>query len=210
MTDVSSTGSSTSSSMTLLWKDALHEYGPHKIFYNRFIRWSRSGIFNKVLLNLLSKTALQHDWWLMPLTSKRTEGGLKSKLHAVCNASGQPIVFHLTDCQVSDYRGAAVSLDSLPKPRSCWGTGAIVLIGFAMPDSTMGSLRAFWAGVAGKNQSRMRKSFISNDTRLKSCLADSRRAQNCHTLWSEYSHLLLHYLYRSHCHFLQLTSPEPR
>lgn len=36
----------------LQWKDAPREYGPHKTLYNRFIRWSRMGIFNKIFLEL--------------------------------------------------------------------------------------------------------------------------------------------------------------
>jgi Transposase and inactivated derivatives len=42
----------------LQWKDAPREYGPHKTLYNRFIRWSRLGIFKKSLENSLNKTAL--------------------------------------------------------------------------------------------------------------------------------------------------------
>ena len=30
------------------WKDAPREYGPYNILYNRFIRWSRWGVFNKI------------------------------------------------------------------------------------------------------------------------------------------------------------------
>ena len=33
----------------LQWKDAPKEYGPHKTLYNRFIRWSRLGVFNRIL-----------------------------------------------------------------------------------------------------------------------------------------------------------------
>ena len=32
----------------LRWRDAPKDYGPHKTIYNRFIRWSRLGVFNKV------------------------------------------------------------------------------------------------------------------------------------------------------------------
>ena len=32
------------------WRDALREYGPHKTIYNRFIRWSRLGVFNRIWL----------------------------------------------------------------------------------------------------------------------------------------------------------------
>ena len=40
----------------LQWKDAPREYGPHKTLYNRFIRWSRMGVFNNILTEL-AKTA---------------------------------------------------------------------------------------------------------------------------------------------------------
>jgi putative transposase len=32
----------------LRWRDAPKEYGPHKTIYNRFIRWRRLGVFNKI------------------------------------------------------------------------------------------------------------------------------------------------------------------
>ena len=40
----------------LRWRDAPPEYGPYKTLYNRFIRWSRMGIFNNIFFEL-SKTA---------------------------------------------------------------------------------------------------------------------------------------------------------
>jgi putative transposase len=36
----------------LRWRDAPVEYGPPKTLYNRFIRWSRMGVFNRVLEGL--------------------------------------------------------------------------------------------------------------------------------------------------------------
>jgi putative transposase len=36
----------------LRWRDAPPEYGPHKTIYNRFIRWSRLGVFNKIFAAL--------------------------------------------------------------------------------------------------------------------------------------------------------------
>ena len=32
----------------LQWKDAPAAYGPHKTLYNRFIRWSRMGVFDRI------------------------------------------------------------------------------------------------------------------------------------------------------------------
>ena len=39
----------------LQWKDATREYGPHKTLYNRFIRWSRLGVFNKIFAELVEQ-----------------------------------------------------------------------------------------------------------------------------------------------------------
>ena len=39
----------------LRWRDAPPEYGPHKTVYNRFIRWSRLGVFNKIFAALTRK-----------------------------------------------------------------------------------------------------------------------------------------------------------
>jgi len=39
----------------LRWRDAPKEYGPHKTIYNRFIRWSRMGVFSKIFAVLASK-----------------------------------------------------------------------------------------------------------------------------------------------------------
>jgi transposase len=39
----------------LRWRDAPKEYGPHKTIYNRFIRWSRLGVFNKIFATLARK-----------------------------------------------------------------------------------------------------------------------------------------------------------
>ena len=36
----------------LRWRDAPAAYGPHKTIYNRFIRWSRMGIFNRIFAEL--------------------------------------------------------------------------------------------------------------------------------------------------------------
>lgn len=38
----------------LQWRDAPHEYGPHKTLYNRFVRWSEKGIFQKIFIELVA------------------------------------------------------------------------------------------------------------------------------------------------------------
>ena len=37
------------------WPDAPRDYDPHKTIYNRFVRWSRLGVFNKIFAELACK-----------------------------------------------------------------------------------------------------------------------------------------------------------
>ena len=39
----------------LRWRDAPKDYGPHKTIYNRFIRWSRLVVFNKIFAALAAQ-----------------------------------------------------------------------------------------------------------------------------------------------------------
>ena len=39
----------------LRWRDAPAAYGPHKTIYNRFIRWSRLGVFNQIFAALAAR-----------------------------------------------------------------------------------------------------------------------------------------------------------
>lgn len=36
----------------LRWRDAPKDYGPHKTLYNRFVRWSRLGVFDRIFAAL--------------------------------------------------------------------------------------------------------------------------------------------------------------
>jgi len=36
----------------LMWRDAPEHYGPHKTLYNRFVRWSALGVFNRIFEEL--------------------------------------------------------------------------------------------------------------------------------------------------------------
>ena len=39
----------------LMWKDAPAAYGPYKTLYNRWSRWSRLGVFARILLELAAE-----------------------------------------------------------------------------------------------------------------------------------------------------------
>ena len=119
----------------LRWRDAPADYGPHKTIYNRFVRWSRLGVFNRIFAALAGKagrpdtlmidathlkahrTAASLLKGALPRCLGRTKGGLNSKLHAVCDGRGRPLVLLLTEGRVRDFKGAALMIDDLPRPR---------------------------------------------------------------------------------------------
>jgi transposase len=61
----------------LRWKDAPKEYGPYKTLYNRLVRWSRMGVFAKILQRL---TKLKTEILIIDAThlkARRTGASLK-------------------------------------------------------------------------------------------------------------------------------------
>ncbi len=117
----------------LQWKDAPKAYGPHKTLYNRFMRWSRMGVFDRIFMALVrrrAKARTDHDRrdppegpshrgepaqkGDVPRRIGRTKGGLNSKLHTVCDGDGRPIIMVLSEGQMSDHKGARLVLDNLP------------------------------------------------------------------------------------------------
>ena len=42
----------------LQWKDAPRGYGPHKTLYNRFVRWSRLGVFDRIFSALVAQAGV--------------------------------------------------------------------------------------------------------------------------------------------------------
>ena len=123
----------------LRWRDAPREYGPHKTIYNRFIRWSRMGIFNKIFAELAGqeakpkrlmidathlkahRTAASLQKGALPRRIGRTKGGLNSKPQAVCDGLGRPLVTLLSEGRMSDVKEAALMLPSVPKAREPLG-----------------------------------------------------------------------------------------
>ena len=118
----------------LRWRDAPAAYGPHKTIYNRFIRWSRPGVFNRIFAKLAAQGRKPNQLLvdaiylkahrtaasllkegLFPGRIGRTKGGLNSKLHAVCDDRGRPRVMLLTEGQMSDYKGAPLMFVAMPQ-----------------------------------------------------------------------------------------------
>jgi putative transposase len=65
----------------LRWRDAPRDYGPHKTIYNRFVRWSRLGVFNKIFAALARKGGRPHRLMIdaTHLKAHRTAASLLKK-----------------------------------------------------------------------------------------------------------------------------------
>lgn len=46
---------------------------------------------------------------------------MNSKLHAVCEGHGRPLIMLLSEGQMSDYKGAALMLPALPRAKELLG-----------------------------------------------------------------------------------------
>ena len=100
------------------WADCPREvYGPKKTLYNRFVRWAERGIWERIFSALAgfhgeatpptgcSSIQPASRFIAAPAAEKgafcpghggRTKGGRNTKLHAVCDAKGRPLVLLLT------------------------------------------------------------------------------------------------------------------
>ncbi len=75
----------------LRWRDAPFGYGPNKTIYNRFIRWSRLGVFNTIFAELAAKAG-KPDQLMIDATHlkayRKAESLLKKGLYP--DVSGAP------------------------------------------------------------------------------------------------------------------------
>src|SRR5205085_7052658 len=74
----------------LQWKDAPRAYGPHKTLYNRFVRWSRLGVFGHIFAALAAEAGAPERLMIdaTHLKAHRTAASLLQKglLHAASDA----------------------------------------------------------------------------------------------------------------------------
>ncbi len=65
----------------LRWREAPKGYGPHKTIYNRFIRWSRLGIFSRILAELTARCGKREQLMIdaTHLKAHRTAASLLKK-----------------------------------------------------------------------------------------------------------------------------------
>lgn len=100
------------------WRDLPERFGPRTTCYNRFVRWRKSGVWDR----LIDAIAAAHDGDSQMIDSTsvcahqqaatakgdtdqclgRSRGGLTTKIHVVVDAQGLPIRLGLTAGQAHD------------------------------------------------------------------------------------------------------------
>lgn len=77
----------------LMWRDAPATYGPHKTLYNRFVRWSRAGVFDRIFAALAAGSEVTGTVMIdaTHLKAHRTAASLlkKGAFPAVSGAPGE-------------------------------------------------------------------------------------------------------------------------
>lgn len=74
----------------LQWRDAPTTYGPHKTLYNRFVRWSRMGVFDRIFAALAAEGGPPERLMIdsTHLKAHRTAASLLQKGHIRAASAG--------------------------------------------------------------------------------------------------------------------------
>lgn len=115
------------------WRDLPERYGPRTTCYNRFVRWRKAGVWDRLMdaisaahdsaIQMIDSTSIRAHQ--QAATAKggadhflgRSRGGLTTKIHVVVDAQGPPIRLGLTAGQTHDGQIVDRLLDHL-RPRT--------------------------------------------------------------------------------------------
>jgi transposase len=102
------------------WRDLPGSFGPYTTCYNRFVRWRRAGIWDRIMDSLTTAhdaavqmidTSIvrvhQHGGCIAGNKKQlmgRSRGGLTSKIHVVVDVTGLPVRLALTTGEAHDNR----------------------------------------------------------------------------------------------------------
>jgi transposase len=123
------------------WRDLPDRFGPWKTVYERFRRWTREGLWDRVLAEVQGERQRRGkiDWRLFAIDSTivrahkaaagaerarpmnepadhaigRSRGGLSTKIHLVCDRTGMPMSVSLSPGQAHDLTACVPLVDSL-------------------------------------------------------------------------------------------------
>jgi len=187
------------------WADIPERYGPSTTCYKRFVRWRKIGVWDSVFaavseaydrdLQMVASSSIrvhQHAANVkggpqeaagaasgdLPAARciGRSRGGPTTKIHAVVDASGNPITLKLTEGQAHDGRSAADRLDSV-------GAGQTSLVDRAYDSDALRQTladRGAWANVSrcpGPQRSRLQSSPLSLSQSHRALLQQAQTLQ---------------------------------
>jgi transposase len=111
------------------WRDLPDWFGPYTTCYNRFVRWRRNGVWDRIMnalattyhasVQMIDTSIVRVHQHAACITRNRTQsmgrsrGGLTSKIHAVVDSNGLPVLLGLTAGEAHDNRLADKLLSRL-------------------------------------------------------------------------------------------------
>ena len=121
--------------LAAVWRDLPERFGPWNSVYQRFRHWAKKQVWKQIFEELQEPDL---DWLLLDSTTirahqqaagqkkttsevealGRSRGGFSTKIHACCDALGNPRRFILSPGQQSDHQQAEALLAE-DLPRSC-------------------------------------------------------------------------------------------
>ncbi|WP_293979760.1 IS5 family transposase [Sphingobium sp.] len=155
------------------WAEVPERYGPSTTCYNRFVRWRKAGVWDRLLaavsagyngeLVMIDSTCMRvHQNGATGKKGEvgdrgmgRSRGGLTSKLHALVDADGRSVSLRLTGGQIHDACEAEALIEAIPE-------GA-TLLGDKGYDSNAireaAAVRNVWANIPNRSNRKQRFAF---------------------------------------------------
>lgn len=174
------------------WRDLPERYGPYTTCYNRFVRWRKADVWDR----LIDAVTAAHDGKVQMIDSSsvrvhqhaankksggdrcmgRSRGGLTTKIHALTDAQGLPLELVLTPGQAADCPTAAKLLGRLREGTilladkaydADWLRRSVEAAGAApnIPSKLNRRWRACFSGVLYRERNRIERFF----NKIKHC-----------------------------------------
>ena len=162
------------------WRDLPAAYGPRTTCYNRFVRWRRAGVWDRIMDAL----AAGHDAAVQMIDTSvvrvhqhgacvadnnhqdmgRSRGGLTSKIYAVVDTHGLPVHLALTPGEAHDNRLCSVLLSAFFQKRWCSRIAAMTPIGSGSLFASREHGRTFRRNEIAKIRSALARTCIAHAT----------------------------------------------